>query len=283
MSYYRPEAQPPRRRRFSGLQLRLVMAAGIMLFAVISYFAQSEINPVTGENQRISLSPEQETAMGMQALPVMVRQHGGISNKSADVRFVKSVGARLMNALEIKLMQEGKRQPYSFDFHLLADPNTVNAFALPGGQVFITEALLDQMTAEGQLAGVLGHEIGHVLERHSAERMSKGGFYSQIAGAVGVAGGDRGSMQVASIVSDLMNKQFSRSHEYESDKWGLELMIRAGYHPHRMLEVMDILQRTGGGSGPSFLSTHPAPADRKDDIEKLLAQWYPNGLPRGLK
>lgn len=275
MSYYRPEAQPRRRRNnFSGLKLRMIIAGGIMLFAVISYYSQSAVNPVTGEKQRVNLSVEQETQMGLQALPTMVQQHNGLSRKTADARFVESVGARLLNALETKLMQEGKRQPYSFDFHLLADAQLVNAFALPGGQVFITEALLNEMNDEGQLAGVLGHEIGHVLERHSAERMTKTGFYGNLARAAGVAGGDMGSMQAAQVVSDLMNKKFGRDQEYESDKWGLELMVIAGYDPRELLAVMDILQRTGGGAGPSFLSTHPNPADRKKDIQKMIDAKY---------
>ena len=245
-----------------------------MLFAVVSYYSQSDVNLVTGEKQRVNMSAEQEMEMGLQALPSMIRQHNGLSRRESDTRFVKTVGARLLNALETKLLHDGKRQPYQFDFHLLADSRMVNAFALPGGQVFITEALLNEMNAEGQLAGVLGHEIGHVLERHSAERMTKTGFYSNLARAAGVAGGDMGSMQAAQVVSDLMNKKFGRDQEYESDRWGLELMVVAGYDPREMLTVMDILQRTGGGSGPSFLSTHPDPADRKKDIQKLIDEKY---------
>lgn len=250
-----------------------------MLFATVSYFSQSDVNPVTGEVQRINLSAEQEIRLGLQALPSMIKQHNGLSRKQVDSQYVKSVGARLLNALETKLLSEGKRQPYTFDFHLLADDQLVNAFALPGGQVFVTEALLNQMNNEGQLAGVLGHEIGHVLERHSAQRMTKSGFIGNLARAAGVAGGDMGSMQVAQVVGDLMKKKFSRDDEFESDRWGVEIMVQAGYDPRTMLQVMDILQRTGGGSGPSFLSTHPAPAERKKDIEKLIQEKY-SGLYR---
>lgn len=251
-----------------------MIAGAIMLFAAISYYSNSATNPVTGVNQRVSMSPEQEVQMGRQALPTMLGQHGGLSSKQQDSRYVKTVGARLLNALETKLLMDGKSQPYSFDFHLLADNRTVNAFALPGGQVFITEALLNQMSDEGQLAGVLGHEIGHVLERHSAQRMTTDGFYGNMARAAGVAGGDMNSMQVAQVVGDLMQKKFSRAHEYEADKWGLELMVRAQYDPRQMLQVMDILQRTGGGNGPSFLSTHPDPMDRKKDIQRLINERY---------
>lgn len=251
-----------------------MIAGAIMLFAAVSYYSNSVPNPVTGESQQVNMSPDQEIQMGRQALPSMLQQHGGLSSRQSDSRFVKTVGARLLNALETKLLMEGKNQPYDFDFHLLADDRTVNAFALPGGQVFITEALLNQMNDEGQLAGVLGHEIGHVLERHSAQRLVRAGFIGQLAQAAGVAGGDMNSVQVAQVVGNLMNKKFSREHEYEADKWGLELMVRADYDPRQMLQVMDILQRTGGGNGPSFLSTHPDPMDRKKDIQRLINERY---------
>ncbi len=250
-----------------------------MLFATVSYFSQSELNPVTGETQRVNMSAEQEIQLGLQALPSMINEHHGLSRKHIDSQYVKTVGARLLNALETKLLSEGKKQPYSFDFHLLADSQMVNAFALPGGQVFVTEALLNHMQNADQLAGVLGHEIGHVLERHSAQRMTKSGFIGNLARAAGMAGGDMGSMQVAKVVGDLMNKKFSRDDEFESDRWGIELMVLAGYDPRMMLQVMDILQQTGGGNGPSFLSTHPAPAERKKDIERLIRERY-SGLFR---
>ena len=282
MSYY-PPRRSRRRSNFSGLKLRLIIAAGIMLFAVVSYFSQSEINPVTGKKQRISMSVEQEVEMGRQALPSMVQQHGGISRNEGAGRQVKLVGARLLNTLEQQLIKTNRAQPYPFDFHLLADNRTVNAFALPGGQVFITEALFNNLTSEGQLAGILGHEIGHVLERHSAERISKGKFISKISMAGGAAGGSMESMNVAQMVGNMVNMKFGRDDELESDRWGIELMTLTGYDPYHMLEVMDILERTSGGSGtPGFMSTHPKPKDRKAHIENIIAEKFPNGLPKGL-
>ncbi len=257
-----------------------------MLFSVVSYMMQSDINPVTGEKQRISMSAEQEIEMGLRAVPTMVQQHRGFSDDREGTAIVKAVGARLLNELHHRLAAQGKTQPYPFDFHLLNDDQTVNAFALPGGQVFITEALLNHMTDNGQLAGVLGHEIGHVLERHSAERVSKGGLISKIASAAGVAGGDVGTMNAAHMIGKMVNVKFGRDDELESDRWGIELMVFAGYHPDHMLTVMDILEKTsGGGSGPSFMSTHPAPADRKKHIDRIIEEKFGGreNLPPGLK
>lgn len=285
MSYYRPEPQPRRRSTgFSGLKLRLLVAAGIMLFAVVNYMNQSQTNLVTGEKQRISLTPQQEIELGLHALPEMVKQHGGYSQKERATIYVRRVGAKLLNALYHHLTDEGKKQPYPFDFHLLADNQTVNAFALPGGQVFITEALLAQMDHEGQLAGVLGHEIGHVLERHSAERVSRGGLVSQVSNAVGFAVGDSGSIQAARMVGNLINMKFGRDHELESDRWGVRLMVMIGYHPDRMIEVMDILEKaSGGGGGPSFMSTHPKPTDRKRYIRQIVDEMFTPEQLEGLR
>ena len=255
-----------------------------MLFAVVSYVSQSEINPVTGKKQRISMSVDQEVQMGLRALPTMVKQHTGFSRDEVATNKVKLIGARLLSTLQQQLASQGKTQPYPFDFHLLADARTVNAFALPGGQVFITEALYHNMNHDGQIAGVLGHEIGHVLERHSAERVSKGGLITKIASAAGVAGGDVGSMQTAHMVGNLVNMKFGRDDELEADRWAVELMALTGYDPRHMIEVMDILKATaGGGGGPSFLSTHPQPEDRKKHINEIIADRFPGGLPDGLR
>ena len=146
---------------------RLVVAALIALFAVISYFGKTSVNPVTGEAQRVAMTPEQEVAIGLKAAPEMAAQMGGLSQNPKARELVQRVGARLVQA------NAAKGTPYKFSFHVLADSRTVNAFALPGGPIFITEGLLRQLRTEGELAGVLGHEIGHVLARHSSERLAK--------------------------------------------------------------------------------------------------------------
>jgi predicted Zn-dependent protease len=194
------------------------------------------------------------------------------------------MGKRIENALYHRLAAKGVNLPYSFDFHLLADPRVINAFALPGGQVFITEALYRRMTHEGQLAGVLGHEMGHVIERHGIERMAEGRFYQGIASAAGVAGGDVSSAQAAGAFLQTLSLGYGRQAELESDRWGVELMVMVGYHPEHMLEVMEILKEaTKGGAPPEFLSSHPKPENRQKYIRDVIDQQFPKGLPPGLK
>ena len=285
MSNYPPQEQPRRRRGGgqSALKLRLVLAVGIVLFSVVSYLSQSAINPVTGEKQRIRMSVDQEIQMGMSAVPQMAAQHQGLSNNIEKTRTVQAMGMRLVETLRQSLQRQGKQIPYPFDFHLLADDRVVNAFALPGGQVFITEALYNRMSHEGQLAGVLGHEIGHVLERHSAQRMAKGGLIQGIVGAAGVVGGDVNSANAAAMIGNMINMKYGRDDELESDRWGIALMVLSGYHPDHMVEVMDILEKASpDGAPPEFMSTHPRPANRIKHIRNIISEKFPNGLPGGL-
>ena len=156
----------------------------------------------------------------------------------------------------------------NFHFHLLRDPKTINAFALPGGQIFITAGLLNRMDNEAQLAGVLGHEIGHVINRHAAQQMAKGQLGQILTVAVGVGasddrGGGRNAQMVAAMVNQMGQLHFSREDESEADHVGLHYMAEAGYDPSAMLDVMNILKEASkGASPPEFLATHPLPETR---------------------
>ena len=284
MSYYPDQRRDSQRSRrsggMSGIKLRLIIGGAIVLFAVVSYVAKGQVNPITGEKQRVDLSIDDEIMMGLQSAPQMGRQS---SDRNAQNR-VDEIGSRLVNTLETSLYNAGKTNPFRFEFHLLDDKRSVNAFALPGGQVFITEALYHQLNNEGQVAGVLGHEIGHVLERHGSQRMAKGSLIKGIASAAGVAGGGSGSGQAAAYVGNIVNMKYGRQDELESDRWGVELMIATGYDPEHLLAVMDVLEKSAGGGGtPEFMSTHPRPANRKQYIQDIIAERFPNGMPGGLR
>jgi len=170
----------------------------------------------------------------------------------------------------------------------LRDPKTVNAFALPGGQIFITKGLYDRLENEAQLAGVLGHEIGHVINRHAAQQMAKGQLGQILTVAVGVgASDDRGRGQQAQMVASMVNQmsqlRFSRKDESEADTFGLKFMAQAGYDPSAMLDVMKILkQASGDRHPPEFLATHPLPETRLEEIRAYLKENYPDGIPSNL-
>jgi predicted Zn-dependent protease len=293
----RPAPQQQEGGMGSAIKMRLIIALAVALLAVISYYAKpGDRNAVTGDVEKVAMADEQqEVQLGIQAAPEMVAQHGGPSSNMGGRQLVQTVGWRLLKGLQENLDdynrkhpdQPPRSNPYldNFNFTLLADPQTVNAFALPGGQVFITEALFDRLETEGQLAGVLGHEIGHVIARHGNKQMARQGMFQGLAGAIGVLGGDMQSAQMGQMIASAIGMKYGREAELESDKWGVKLTAEAGYDPRAMIGVMKILdEATGRGGGPpEFLSTHPKPANRVQYIEKVIEEEFPKGVPDGLR
>ncbi len=269
--------------RRSSIWPRLIIALIIAGFSLITYFSQNEFNPVTQEKQHISLSTKDEIALGLQAAPAMEAQHGGESANPADQELVDKVGKRLVATTA------AASTPYKFKFTVLADDKTINAFALPGGPVYITSALLHKLDTEGQVAAVLGHEIGHVVARHSAEHLAKQKLTQGLSGAAGIAMYDpenpssRNNAAIAAMVGSLINMKFGRQDELESDRLGVRFVSEAGYDPRGMLGVMKVLSEASKSHTPEFLSTHPDPGNRGAVITKLIAERYPKGVPADLK
>jgi len=257
---------------------RLVVAAIIALFAIVTYFGSTSENPLTGEKQRVAMTPEQEIALGYKSAPEMAAQMGGVSRNAQAVALVQRVGDGLAR------QSVAAKSPYRFSFHVLADPKTVNAFALPGGPVFITEGLLRLLKTEAELGGVLGHEIGHVIARHSSERLAKQQLTQNLLGALVAGSGDYTTAQIGQMVGSMINMKYGREDELEADALGIRIMVEAGYDPRGMIRVMEVLAKASGGSRqPEFVSTHPAPENRAERIKQAIAKQYPNGVPENLK
>jgi beta-barrel assembly-enhancing protease len=258
----------------NGLKIRLVIGLVMAGMALLSYFSKTQENPLTGEKQQVSMSPAEEVAMGLQSAPQMAEEYGGLFPSDQVQTQAKKIGIHLVKTFNIDVESQGHGNPYRFDFHVLKDPQTVNAFALPGGQIFITQALLSQLTSEDQLAGVLGHEIGHVVYRHSSEQMAKSEFYQGLAGAATAAAGSMGASQIANYVMQVKLLKFGRTDELESDEFGVKYMTQAGYNPEAMIEVMEILAKAGGGKErDEFMSSHPSPANRIQKIKEHIAKY----------
>jgi len=256
---------------------RLLVALVMVAFALISYYGSRVYNPVTGEDQYISLTPNQEISLGLQAVPEMMAEYGGELNDARLQELVDQVGFRVVQNSEAQATE------WPFEFTLLADPETVNAFALPGGQVFITYALFQRLQTEGQLAGVLAHEAGHVIARHGAQRIAQSELTQGLTGAVAVASGDARAAQVAAMVAQLVNLRYGREDELQSDELGVRFMAEAGYDPRALISVMQILAESSQGAAPpEFFSTHPNPENRTQRIQAEINELYPNGVPTGL-
>lgn len=265
------------RRHRGGGGGRWIIAIAIALFGIVGYFMKEKVtNPETGESYRRAMNVDQQKALGLQAAQQMIPQMGGEvpPNRDADAALVDEVGARLVR-------QTGAAKTDfadNFNFYLVDDPNTINAFALPGGQISITRGLMNQLENEAQLAGVLGHEIGHVIAEHSAQQMAKGQLGQMLATAVGVgASGEDGAGRYAGVAAamaaQMVNLKYGRDDESQSDEIGLKYMAQAGYDPAEMLGVMRILgEASKGGKQPEFMSSHPHPETRIETIKRFLEQ-----------
>jgi beta-barrel assembly-enhancing protease len=274
-----------RPRRSGGLGIgRLLIGLIIAAFALISYFGSSVYNPLTEETQYINITQEQEIALGLEAAPQMSQQFGGLHPDVQARAYLDEVCARLLQR------SSASELGYPFQCHLLADSQTINAFALPGGQVFITAALFEQLDTEGQLAGIMGHEIGHVVARHSAEQIAKQELTQGLTGAVVIASYDpenpnsAHAAQMSMLIGQLINMRFSRQDELEADRLGVRFMAEAGYDPRALIRVMEILEGASEGNRPpEFFSTHPNPANRVENIQEAIAAEFPNGVPNNLQ
>jgi predicted Zn-dependent protease len=228
------------------------------------------------------MSWEKEKALGLAAAPQMTEAFGGEVPDAAVGDYARSVGAKLVTGVE-----EGVPD-LDWEFTVLNSP-VINAFALPGGKVFLSRGLADKLDSEAQLAGVLGHEIGHVTARHSNQQMStKLGInfaIGAVAAGVGLSNADSDVRRYATlglpavaVGSNLVVLKFGRGDELEADMLGMRYMARAGYTPRGQLEVMQVLAREAGDGQrpPEWLSTHPLPQSRIDRINEYLAGQYAN-------
>jgi predicted Zn-dependent protease len=252
-------------QRGGGSSIRLILGVIIAIISIISYVASRSYNPVTGEDQYLSLTPDQEIALGLQSAPEMIQEFGGLSPNQQDQDLVDKVGFNIVN------QSVARTTPWQFEYSVLNDSETVNAFALPGGQIFITEALLSQLTSEEEVAGVLAHETVHVLARHSAQQIASSDLTNGLIGAVSVASGDASTAQTAAVIGQLISLRYSREDETQADTIGVCLMIASGYNPQGMVEVMQVLENASGGSSqPEFLETHPNPGNRIVQIQNAI-------------
>lgn len=245
-------------------KIRIVIGLVIVAIALIQRWNNKEENPYTGRVQNINMTSEQEIAIGLQSAPEVARQYGGLYPDERLQTLVDAVGNRLVqNSI-------ARESPYDYEFHLLADDQTINAFALPGGQIFITYALFRKLN-EAQLAGVLGHEIGHVIGRHSAERIAESNFWKTVSMGASV-GADAGNL-VGSIGQNTLLTN-GREDELESDDLGVLFMMQSDYQPEEMIGVMKILKASAGPDRvPEFQSTHPDPDNRVERIQESIEKY----------
>lgn len=259
------------RRRGGGFrwQIMVLFAVG----AAVYYFANQEQVPFTGRKQLRTMEPGQEMQLGLQSYQQILSDSVVLRDEPV-VAAVREIGARIARAA-------APEDPgFEWAFNVIDSPQ-VNAFALPGGYTAVYTGLIPVAQTEDGLAVIMGHEVGHALAHHGAERMAQQNM-QRIVGAgvaMGAGGMDRAAQQTVMGVFGGISQYgyalpFSRAHESEADYIGLILMSRACYDPREAPRLWERMGAVGGASPPEFQSTHPSPETRINDFQT----WMPEAI-----
>ncbi len=240
------------------------------LFLLSMGISGCSTNPATGENQFTALmSPQQEVQVGAQEHAKIMKQYGVYDDEKVQA-YIDRVGE--------KVVQYTERPEVDYKFFLLDSP-IVNAFALPGGYVYLTRGLLSLSNSEAEMAAVLAHETGHITARHSAERYSRGVATSVGATLLSAALGSSGASEALGMGANLYLKSYSRGQEHQADSLGIRYLSRTGYAPSAMTSFLSNLQAEtnlqakqagrSASASANYFSTHPATAER---VSKTISE-----------
>jgi len=237
----------------------IVISAGIVFF----FSRKTQINPVTGKKQHIILKPHEEVALGIQSASDMAVKFGGLYRNTDLQNRVKNIGRKLAAVSHVS------KAPYQFDFHVMADSQTINAFSFPGGQVFITKGLLDIFNTDHELAALLSHEIGHVIARHAGEKLSA---YTNLQGIFDdtIHIGEYSSEVTNEYITDLTNINFEDSQEDEADHFGIIYMKASGYNPAVLPKILRKLEAQSESRQIEYIQKHPVSESRLENIQAQI-------------
>ncbi|HET9251104.1 MAG TPA: M48 family metalloprotease [Candidatus Eisenbacteria bacterium] len=236
----------------------LIVFGVILAGLVVVILAMSQKNPYSGRVLPVEMTPEDESALGTHMAPWMSQQLGGLDPDTDAQGMVTAAGDRIAGAAV------AGGSTYRFQFHVLADTALAEAYALPGGHIFLTRGLLERLENEAQLAGVLAHQVAHVLARHTVKPFTR-------------------ADTTAGAVRRVLDRTYGVEEETEADTLSVRLLGNAGYDPRALIELLRVAEeatRLGGGRG--FSLRHPFPEDRRKLLNEAIARTYAQGIPSTL-
>jgi predicted Zn-dependent protease len=262
---------------------------GVLFFVfflpiIIWFFAGCAEVPLTQRKSLHIVPQSQMLTMSLQQYDKVLKE-SKLCTDQEKVNMVRRVGNRIAGAAEGFLRESGlgaEIENYKWEFNLIEDDKTINAWCMPGGKVAVYTGILPVTSNENGLAVVMGHEIAHAIARHGNERMSQSLVASMGGMALAVALKEKpgttrqlymAAFGVGASVGFLL--PYSRVHESEADRIGLTLMARAGYDPRGAIPFWERMNKKGGTRPPEFLSTHPAPASRIADLKIHINEALP--------
>jgi predicted Zn-dependent protease len=238
--------------------IRKALAGLSIGFALVA----CEQAPVTGRQQLILLPESQDAQMGLEAYQ-QIKQESTVARNPELNRRVQEVGRRIA--------ETSPHPEWEWEFTLFENPEP-NAFALPGGKVGVNTGLFKVAENDDQLAAVIGHEVAHAIARHGSERVSQGMLTQIGVAALGVATNTTYAQLAAQAATLGVILPYSRTQEAEADHIGLLYMAEAGYDPREAVVLWQNFDKLGGAGQPEFLSTHPAPGSRIDNLQALMPE-----------
>jgi predicted Zn-dependent protease len=254
----------------------------LALVPVTSGCVSTGVNPVSGNTRAYGYTWEEEVELGQQA-DQQIRQQFGVYDDDALQQYLDRVAQEVLTVSHMRRTSTNPQfRDTEFTFRILDSP-VINAFALPGGFVYVTRGLMAHLNNEAQLAVVLGHEIGHVAARHASQQAARQQFTQGLLLAGAVAGqatlGGEAAQNILGLggqAAQLLSLSYSRDNERESDRLGVEYATMAGYEAAEGSEFFTTLKRIQQQSGqsiPTWQSTHPDPGRREDTIVELAGEW----------
>ncbi len=253
----------------NSLQKRVGIGIMVMCFWAATVLA-SVPAPELPDPGKAPLSKQQQEQLGMQATAEVYKQMPVLPDNSPQTQYIRKIGQRLVSVIP-------PQYSWPYEFHVVQQKE-INAFALPGGQMFVNVGTITAADNEAQLAGVMAHEMSHVYMQHSAKQMEKAQWTQGLAGLAGAILGGSGSLWAGlaragiQIGAGTIMMKYSRTDEAQADAVGAIILYKAGYNPMAMADFFKKLAAQGG-NGPQFLSDHPNPGNREAAIQKEIANW----------
>ncbi len=256
-------------RKAELISKRLSVVMAVVLFATRTYAVVG--GPNLPDPGRVGMSREQQIQVGYQTAAQVYKQMPVLPDSDPVTQYVQRLGAKLV-------AQIPQQYSWPYQFHVIAQKE-INAFALPGGPIFINLGTITAADNEAELAGVMAHEMSHVYMQHSAKQANKTNWISAFAGLAGAVLGSGGFVgQLAALGIQMgangIVMKYSRTDEAQADSVGAIIMYKAGYNPKALADFFQKLSEEGG-SGPQWLSDHPNPGNREQAIQSEIANWPP--------
>jgi len=256
------------KRHFSS-STRLLAFFLSLLMALPAWPTPAKISPELPDPGRPGMTRDKQQELGLKTAAEVYKQMPVLPDSSPVTQYIQHLGAKLETVIP-------KESSWPYQFHVVQQTD-INAFALPGGPIFVNVGTINSADNEAQLVGVLAHEMSHVYMQHSAKQAPKQQWANILGALGGLLGGTAGELAQAGIQvgAGTLLMKYSRGDEAQADSVGAIIMYKAGYDPRQMAEFFSKLEKLVGNGGPQFLSDHPNPGNRVEAVDKEIADWPP--------